>query len=249
MTTLVSIELTNFCTKGCPFCYSKSTSKGQTFWTPAVLELFIRDLAAHGIEAVSFGGGEPLQYDGLWDLFERIRDVGIFKSMTTSGLPLSPGIIERLRPYLNKVHVSIHFPEKTAEVTRVIQQVRDLAAAGIKSGINMILRGDDLAAEKAAVLQIKEARISAERVVFLPMRAKGKHPDLDRFKEIASILSPKFQSVWCLMECHQSDRFVSVDWQGRIGWCSYTEAKTTMKEFTYAGLQDALHAKKLVYCG
>jgi len=249
MTTLVSIELTNYCTKGCPFCYSKSTPKGQTFWTPDMLEGFIRDLSAHGVEAVSFGGGEPLQYEGLWDLLGRVRDIDIFKSMTTNGLLLSPGVVERLRPYLNKMHVSIHFPDRTTEVMRVIQQVKDLAAAGLKSGINMILRGEDMAAEKAAVVRIKEAGITAERVVFLPMRGKGQHPNLERFREVASILSPKFQSVWCLMECRKSDRFVSVNWQGRVGWCSYTGAKTPMKEFTYAGMQEALHAKELVYCG
>lgn len=249
MVKLVSIELTNYCTKACPFCYAKSTPTGQTFWKPEVLDSFVRDLAAHGVEAVSFGGGEPLQYEGLWDFLGRIRDVDVFKSMTTNGLLLTSGLIERLRPYLNKIHVSIHFPENTAEVERVIRQVQEIAVLGIKSGINFIVRGKKESKEIEAIQAIKDAGIGADRVIFLPMRGKGYALGPDAVKPVASTLSEKFQSTWCLLECQKSERFASVDWQGRVGWCSYTESKTQMKEFTYDGLVRALNSKELVYCG
>ena len=133
---LVSIELTNYCQKGCSFCYSKSTPEGQTFWTPDVLVSFIKDLAANGIEAVSFGGGEPLQYPHLWDLLDQLKEVPIFKSMTTNGLQLTPETARKLSGVLNKVHVSVHYPERSNEVPRAIQNVLALSEAGLKSGIN-----------------------------------------------------------------------------------------------------------------
>jgi organic radical activating enzyme len=34
---------------------------------------FVSDCAAHGVKAVSFGGGEPLQYDDLFPVLERLR--------------------------------------------------------------------------------------------------------------------------------------------------------------------------------
>lgn len=246
---LVSIELTNYCTKGCDFCYATSTKAGQTMWEPDVLAGFVKDLAANGVEAVSFGGGEPLEYGGLWPFLNQIKDVPVFKSMTTNGLRLSPEVLLCLQGKLNKLHISIHFPERPTEILRVLRQVKEAEAAGLRSGINMVLKGEDLEAEKAAVRQIKEAGIEPDRVVFLPLRGKGKAPDMVKFRAVAELLGPKWQSTWCLLACKRSDRFVSVDWQGRVGWCSYTEAKTKMAEFTYAGMLEALRSKDLVYCG
>jgi MoaA/NifB/PqqE/SkfB family radical SAM enzyme len=250
---LVSIELTNLCQKGslCKSfgCYAKSNPEGATFWTPYVLGEFIRDLAKNGIEAVSFGGGEPLQFEGLWAFLEMIKDLPIFKSMTTNGLLLGNRTEERLAAHLNKVHVSIHFPENDWEVKRVIRSVRDLEKTGLKSGINFIVKGWDLKKEKEAVRQIRNEGIDADRVVFLPLRGKGIHVNADRFKEVAQILSEKFQSTWCLLECKKSDRFVSVNWEGYVGWCSYTPSKTRMQDFTYAGMMGALGEKELAYCG
>ena len=250
---LVSIELTNLCQKGnlCKSfgCYAKSNPEGATFWTPNVLEFFIRDLAHNGIEAVSFGGGEPLQYEGLWDLLRMIKDVPIFKSLTTNGLLLGIRTEERLAKFLNKVHVSIHFPENDWEVKRVIRSVKDLEKRGVKSGINFIVKGWDVKKEKEAVRQIKNEGITHDRVVFLPLRGKGIHVDQNLFKDIAGILSEKFQSTWCLLECKKSDRFISVNWEGYVGWCSYTPSKTRMEDFSYAGMMKALGEKELVYCG
>jgi MoaA/NifB/PqqE/SkfB family radical SAM enzyme len=58
---LISIELTNRCAKACWFCYNHSLPEGETRWEPAEVVAFVRDCAAHGIQAASFGGGEPLQ--------------------------------------------------------------------------------------------------------------------------------------------------------------------------------------------
>jgi MoaA/NifB/PqqE/SkfB family radical SAM enzyme len=251
---LVSIELTNLCSKAekCASfgCYAKSSAKGATFWKRDILADFIRDLAHNGIEAVSFGGGEPLQYPGLWGFLDLICAVPIFKSMTTNGLGLTEKTVALLSTFLDKVHVSIHFPEDDREVERVIRQVEGpLKEHGLKTGINFIVKGWDVEKEKTAVRRIRDAGIEADRVVFLPLRGRGVNVDVARFREVASVLSPKFQSTWCLLECRKSDRFISINWEGRVGWCSYTEAKTQMEDFSHAGMMEALGRKRLTYCG
>jgi hypothetical protein len=62
---LVSVELTNRCAKACWFCYNHSLPEGDTRWRPGEVVGFVRDCAAHGVRAVSFGGGEPLQFAGF----------------------------------------------------------------------------------------------------------------------------------------------------------------------------------------
>src|SRR5262249_10821136 len=133
----ISIEVTNRCAKACWFCYNESRPGGDTRWTPDDIVDFVRDCATHGVKAVSFGGGEPLQYDGLCDVLTRLRGT-LFRSVTSNGLPLQQGdTLDRLVAAApDKVHLSIHFPEKPAEVERVVRQVHELAARGVRSGVN-----------------------------------------------------------------------------------------------------------------
>ena len=56
---LLSIDLSNFCSKQCSFCYNHSTRDGNTVWTPDEVIRFVSDCIGHGIKAVSLGGGEP----------------------------------------------------------------------------------------------------------------------------------------------------------------------------------------------
>src|SRR5581483_4331761 len=123
----ISIELTNRCGKGCWFCYNSSDPGGDTVWTEDEIVAFVSDCAAHGIKAVSFGGGEPLQYDGVFRVLARLEGV-LFRSLTSNGLLLQGPLLDRLVAAApNKVHLSIHFPEREAEVSRVICQVSELA--------------------------------------------------------------------------------------------------------------------------
>src|SRR5262245_39825273 len=112
----ISIEVTNRCAKACWFCYNHSQPEGSTCWRPDELVELGSDCAANGVQAVSFGGGEPLQYEGLFDVLERLRGV-LFRSITTNGLLLDAAMLDRLvAAGPEKVHVSIHFPERDGEV-------------------------------------------------------------------------------------------------------------------------------------
>ena len=105
---------------------------------------------AHGVKAVSFGGGEPLQYEAIFEVLERLRGV-LFRSLTTSGLKLEGPMLDRLAAAApEKVHVSIHFPERSAEVERVIGQVGELAGRGLRTGLNLLVSRSHLGAAARA---------------------------------------------------------------------------------------------------
>ena len=71
----LSIELTNRCNKACSFCYNHSLPGGETRWSIEDAEALVCEGAQRSLKAVSFGGGEPLQYEGLYELLERLRGV------------------------------------------------------------------------------------------------------------------------------------------------------------------------------
>lgn len=242
----LSIEVTNRCSKQCNFCYNHSHPSGNTTWTPDELISFVLDCVESGTQAVSFGGGEPLEYPGLFEVLQQLRGV-LFRSITSNGLQLRDDTLEQLiAVHPDKVHLSIHFPEQLREVTRVIEQVNQLELLGIRSGVNLLVSASNLAAAGQASKMLREAGITPDRVVYLPMRGKNTPTP----KQIASVAGGlPFQSMSCLTVCKKSDRFCAITWDKQVAWCSYTSARRPLQALTAEALEMALQDLPLVFCG
>jgi MoaA/NifB/PqqE/SkfB family radical SAM enzyme len=242
----ISIELTNRCSKGCSFCYNNSHAAGATMWTVDEVATFVSDCTRNGVRAVSFGGGEPLEFDGIFDLLSTLDGV-IFRSMTTNGLLLEGEMVKRLvavRP--DKVHISIHSPHSRSEVERVIRQVGTLGALGIRGGINLLVARSKIGSARAAAATIREAGIGTDQIVYLPMRGR----DTPSPAEVASVAAREpFQSMSCLAACASSPRFCSIAWDRSVAWCSYTSSRRMLAELSFRGLRDALRGLPLAFCG
>ena len=241
----LSIEVTRACGKACWFCYNGSNPAAKGDWTVDLLEAFILDSVANGVKAVSLGGGEPLLWPGIFDLLGRLYG-SCFRSVTTNGLQLDRRLDALVAARPDKVHVSIHFPEDKAEVSRVIRQVTALSDAGVPSGVNLLVRASTLGPAKRVWSQLLDANINADRVVVLPMRGFDTPSPQDLLKMTNGAL---FQSMTCLLGCARSPRFVSVGADQSVGWCSYTQSRRRLRAPTYAALEEALDCLPLRYCG
>lgn len=241
----LSIELTNACDKACPFCYNASHPGGVTHWTADDAVALVEDCARHGVAAVSFGGGEPLQVaETLFEVLDRLAGV-VFRSFTSNGLRLDDLLSDVVAHQPDKVHVSIHQPESPGEVARVARQVQALGGHGIRSGVNLLVRRSGLAAATAAVRTLRDQGIGLERIMILPMRGG----DTPTPRELASVAEgDPFQSVTCLRECAASPRFASLDWAQRAAWCSYTTARRRLPSLDFPGLLSALGGLPLATC-
>jgi hypothetical protein len=242
----ISIELTNECQKACWFCYNSSHLNGKTLWTARELVEFVGSCAMASVRAVSFGGGEPLQFAGWQEVLSELRGV-LFRSLTTNGLPLrQPRCFDQLLAAApDKVHVSIHFPDRVEEVDRVINQVTALAASGIRSGVNLLVSRLNLAACQKAAERLHDNGICNDRIVYLPMRMS----DTPSAAEVAQVAGGgRFQSMTCLAACGRSPRFCSIGWNKTVAWCSYTRLRRNLKSLTYAGLIESLTDLDLEYC-
>ncbi len=194
----LSIELTNRCAKACWFCYNHSHAGGNEHWTADELVPFIEDCVSHGTRAVSFGGGEPLEFSAVYEVLARLK-AQVFRSLTTNGLLLDAGHRERLAAAdPDKVHLSIHFPERPAEVRRVVRQVHELRELGLRTGVNLLVPKSKLEPARSAARQLKAAGIGNDSMVYLPMRGQ----DTPTPAEVAWVSDGEpFQSMTCLTGC------------------------------------------------
>jgi hypothetical protein len=160
---------------------------------------------------------------------------------------LEPSCFDRLLAAApDKVHISIHFPERDEEVTRVISQVTALEAAGIRSGVNLLVSRSKLPACATAAARLRDCGIANERIVYLPMRMA----DTPSPAEVGRVAGRRpFLSMSCLATCGRSPRFCSVSWNKTVAWCSYTRSRHPLKSLTYNGLMQALANIELEHCG
>jgi hypothetical protein len=180
----------------------------------------------------------------LWPILAELRGVA-FRSMTTNGLLLDDATIARLADAaIDKVHVSIHVAQDRDEVERVIANVQALANAGIRSGVNLLVRKSRLDAARDAAAALHAAGIANQRIVYLPMRGT----DVPSPEDVARVAAGPFQSTTCLSRCHASPRFVSISARRSIAWCSYTIERRTLAAPTHAALVAALDGLGLVDC-
>lgn len=216
-------------------------------WTNNSLLAFFADCASNGLEAVSLGGGEPLEYPGLLDLLDGIPHA-LGRSLTTNGLALDADpslLVKLLAAPLDKAHVSIHFPERRAEVERAIRLVKAFEEGGIAGGVNLLVRHGKTADARDAYQALTSHGIGPEQIVLLPMKGStGPTPS-----ELGAVAgSANFQSMSCLLGCAASPRFASVGWDGQVAWCSYTDSRIALSEPTYQAMHQAMQSLDLRTC-
>lgn len=245
MIELLSIDLSNYCSKQCSFCYNHSRKEGNTMWRPSEVISFASDCIKHGIKAVSLGGGEPFEYEGIFEVIEALYPQ-CYLSVTSNGLPLeNPEVWEMLgkcKP--DKIHITVHQPGNEKEVERVEVLLPRIEALGIKPGLNLLVGADKIEAAKE-VFQRMSKLLSGDQIILVPQRFSNTPTP----KELASVAGGKpFQSPSCLLACKRPENFCSVSWDKKVCSCSFAPCKEPLESIDYDGMQTALSKVKWRSC-
>lgn len=237
MIELLSIDLSNYCSKQCTFCYNHSHKDGNTMWKPQEVIDFALDCVAHGVKSVSLGGGEPFEYEGIFEVIDALYPK-CYISVTTNGLPLeADSVWSRLMAHKpDKVQVSIHQPQEEPEVDRVVGLINRLTSANIAAGLNLLVGADNIEEAKIVYARTTEV-VSPNRLILIPQR----YNNTPTPKQLASVAGGRpFQSPSCLLKCSRPENFASVSWDKRVNSCSYAPGKQSLETLDFQGLQSAL---------
>lgn len=214
-------------------------------WKTAEVIGFCSDCIEHGVKAVSLGGGEPFEYEGIFEIIDALYPC-CYLSVTTNGLPLEDvriwNLLMQHRP--DKIHVTIHQPQDENEVNRVEKLIRRIAELGIKPGLNLLVEADKIPAATRAYERLSQI-LNRDQIILVPQRY-GNTPTP---KQLATISGGKpFQSPTCLMQCRRPEKFCSVSWDKRVNSCSYAPGKQPLASLTFEGLIEALDRVKWRSC-
>lgn len=131
---LLDIAITNWCDRGCSFCYRKSDKAGTHISLKNYEEIIQQAKAMHVFQ-VALGGGNPNQHPQFAEILRLTRqDYGIVPNYTTNGRGLSTSVIEATAKYCGAVAVSAYSPYK-----ETIQALELLQSSGITTNIHFIL--------------------------------------------------------------------------------------------------------------
>lgn len=245
MIELLSIDLSNYCSKQCPFCYNHSTREGNTIWKRSEVIDFATDCIRHGVKAVSLGGGEPFEYEGIFEVIQALYPL-CYLSVTSNGLPLEDTLtwvlLEKHKP--DKIHITVHQPDKETEVSRVEALLPRIEAIGIKPGVNLLV-GQDKVEAAANVYQRLTKVLEREQIILVPQRFSN----TPTAKQLAFVAGGKpFQSPSCLLACKRPENFCSVSWDKKVNSCSFAPGKEPLTTLDYEGLIKALSEVRWMSC-
>ncbi|MDD4848882.1 MAG: radical SAM protein [Bacteroidales bacterium] len=243
---MLSIDLSNYCSKQCSFCYNHSHHEGNVDWQTGEIIAFAKDCIVHGVRAISLGGGEPFEYPGIFEVIKALQPLA-YLSITTNGLPLEHAEVwqqlEACRP--DKIHVTIHFPDNATEVARVISLIKRLQSkTDIKPGVNLLVSANTIEYCKNVFSQLRNI-LSPEQIILVPQRFANT-PTPAQLSSVSG--GEPFQSPSCLLQCTRPQNFASVSWDKRVNSCSFAGGKEKLTSLDYNGLSAALDRVKFGSC-
>lgn len=116
---IVYLELTRACNLKCIHCLNNSGIKQKDELTKEDLLKLIKNFSSHGVQEIRFTGGEPLLFNGIYDLIKFATEEGICTSLGTNGTLVTKEVAKKLKESgLKKVVVSIDGNKKIHDKIR-----------------------------------------------------------------------------------------------------------------------------------
>jgi radical SAM protein with 4Fe4S-binding SPASM domain len=172
---LLDIAITNWCDRGCEFCYRKSSLAGQHM-SVRQYETIMRQALRIQVLQVALGGGNPNQHPDFCEIVRLTREeYGIVPNYTTNGRGLTQQVLKATRMHCGAVAVSAYYPYD--ETARAITY---LTSYGIKTNIHFILSSQTLPTAIRWLQSPPTFMKDVNAIIFLNYKPIGRYnsPDL-----------------------------------------------------------------------
>lgn len=179
---IVYLELTRACNLKCIHCLNNSGIKQKDELTKEDLLKLIKNFSSHGVQEIRFTGGEPLLFNGIYDLIRFATEEGICTSLGTNGTLVTKEVAKKLKESgLKKFVVSIDGNKKTHDKIRGRKNYQK-AMHGLKylqkNGINVRVNSVIMKSNMEDVIKLAK-KMSRKKITIFIRRfissGRGKH--------------------------------------------------------------------------
>lgn len=180
---LLDVSITNYCERGCDFCYRGSTPNGK-FMILDLYEKILESAKKAGVFQIAIGGGNPNQHPRFVEILKLTREYGIVPSYTTNGQGMTNEIYEASKKYAGAVAVSWYSPYDDAK-----KVIKNCHLYEIPVNIHFVLDAENI--DEARELLENECVEKINAIIFLSYKPVGnvkrkvleKGAELDKFIE------------------------------------------------------------------
>lgn len=157
---LLDISITNYCERGCEFCYRSSNKNGKHM-SLAEYNRLVKEAQQIGVIQIALGGGNPNQHPDFVDILEITRNHLIIPSYTTNGQGMTDEIYKATKKYCGALAVSWYPPYVDAINVINISNEND-----IKINLHFMLNKDTI---KNAIVLLRNKSIleKINAIIFL----------------------------------------------------------------------------------
>ncbi|EHP48114.1 radical SAM/SPASM domain-containing protein [Odoribacter laneus] len=111
---LIDISITNYCSKGCIFCYRNSSIQGKHMIFEDYVDV-IQQAQNIGVLQVALGGGNPNQHPNFIEILKETVSHGIVPSYTSNGIGLTSNILKATKEFCGALAISAYEPYESLE--------------------------------------------------------------------------------------------------------------------------------------
>lgn len=138
---LIDLSITNYCEKGCRFCYRETLRDDALFMSLEDVAEVVRQAAECGTMQIALGGGNPNQHPRFVDVLRIIREHEIVPSYTTNGDGLTDDILRATAEYCGAMAVSVYPPYDESRYEALLAKIKEY---GIIVNLHAIIKNDTL---------------------------------------------------------------------------------------------------------
>ena len=174
---LVDLKITDFCTKGCPYCYQGSTPNGLHASFESITEI-ADELARLKVFEVALGGGEPTQHPRFHDIVTMFRQKGIIPNFSTRNLEVLKD--RELFRHIGGFAYSID----NADQIDTLKAAIDAAPLSIKGPYEIIPRENEIIVDVSVQVALGTITAKELKKIFKKADEYGMKVTLLGFKEV-----------------------------------------------------------------
>ncbi|MCB0479548.1 MAG: radical SAM protein [Crocinitomicaceae bacterium] len=222
---LLDISITNWCDKGCSFCYRVSTIQGKHM-SFEDYELIMSQAKELDVFQVALGGGNPNQHPDFIKILQSTVDHGIVPCYTTNGRGLTSDILKATKELCGSVAISAYEP-----YSEFRSSIEKLLEYDIKANVHFVI--DSMSIDTAInwLKNTPDFLDGINSLIFLNYKPIGRKPNMDLLLKDQN----KIQEFFGLVEENKNTLKIGFDSCSVSGVARYLSANTAFYEGCDAG--------------